>query len=369
MTITEGGYNIDKVTGEFNLKDENISHDLRDPLHPRTIFGYVTEGLRRRRQLSDSEGLTILSCDNLQHNGRTACHAFTSFIAAQDPSLLPYLSQNVTFPNSMVDRITPATTPADVARLNLKNGTSDAAPVYCEDFIQWVIEDKFIAGRPLLESVGVEFTTDVSSYETMKLSLLNASHTMLSYPAFLSGYRRVDEAMGDVRFSRYLRNFMDYDITPYVPAPGNINLDIYKQTLIERFSNSAVSDQLSRLCGDGVSKIPIYLMPNVSKLIIDHMNLKHVTFLIASYRHYLKYRRDDRGESYEIVEPWLTERDLGLIASEDPVDFLRLSAFSGVDLLSSEDFVKIYIEMVSGIKSRGTLAVLESIISQKTSNL
>jgi mannitol 2-dehydrogenase len=212
---------------------------------------------------------TILSCDNLQHNGDTAKKVFSSFISAQDPVLAEWVAHNVLFPNSMVDRITPVTTPADIDRLNQKNGTDDRAPVYCEDFIQWVMEDKFIAGRPAWERVGAEFSSDVAAYENMKLSLLNASHILLAFPAFLIGYRKADEAMQDDRIARLLRTFMDIDITQYVPPPGKTDLELYKQTLIERFGNRSISDQLSRLCFGGVSKLPIYVMPNLVKLIRD----------------------------------------------------------------------------------------------------
>ena len=143
MTITEGGYNIEKSTGEFILDDKAVRHDLETPRSPQTVFGFIAEGLRRRRAAGNGP-VTILSCDNLQHNGNTARKAFTSFIQAQDPELAEWLKDNVTFPDSMVDRITPATRPEDVIRLNGKNGTDDQAPVYCEDFIQWVIEDDFI---------------------------------------------------------------------------------------------------------------------------------------------------------------------------------------------------------------------------------
>lgn len=200
LTITEGGYNIEKATGEFILEDESVKHDLQNPQTPKTVFGFVAEGLRRRKAAGNGP-VTILSCDNLQHNGNTARKAFSAFFQAQDTELAAWTAENVTFPNSMVDRITPATRPDDIIRLNTKNGTYDEAPVYCEDFIQWVIEDNFIAGRPAWEKVGAEFTDDVTAYENMKLSLLNASHTLLSYPSFLSGYRKVDDAIHDERIA------------------------------------------------------------------------------------------------------------------------------------------------------------------------
>lgn len=362
MTITEGGYNIDKSTGEFMLAEDSVQHDLKNPAAPSTVFGFVAAGLRRRME-TDGGPVTILSCDNLQHNGNTARRAFTAFIEAQDQTLSAWVKDNVTFPNSMVDRITPAVRPADRDRLNAANGTDDAAPVYCEDFIQWVIEDKFIAGRPAWERVGAEFTDDVTAFENMKLSLLNASHTMLSYPAFLSGYRKVDDAMHDKRFARYLRDFMDKDITPYVPAPGSIDLDLYKKTLIERFGNRSVSDQLARLCFDGVSKIPVYVMPNLEKMLRDGADLTRVTFFTAVYRRYLKGCADDKGAAYTVDEPWLTDEDRRLIAGNDPVAFLGLSPFASVDLHRDARFVDLYLKMTVELEASGTLSALESILA------
>lgn len=361
LTITEGGYNIGKATGAFILDDENIKHDLQNPQAPKTVFGFVAEGLRRRKAGGNGP-VTILSCDNLQHNGNTARKAFCSFFQAQDADLAAWVAENVTFPNSMVDRITPATRPDDIVRLNMKNGTDDGAPVYCEDFIQWVIEDNFIAGRPAWEKVGAEFTDDVTAYENMKLSLLNASHTLLSYPSFLSGYRKVDDAMHDERIAKFVRSFMDVDITPYVPAPGNTDLELYKQTLMERFGNRSVSDQIARLCFDGISKFPVYVMPNLVKMIHDHADLTRVAYLIAAYRHYLKYKTDGKGETFEIAEPWMTSEDKALTGSDNPMDFLALSAFRSTDLKASGAFVSLYQGMVAAIKERGAMAVLESIL-------
>ncbi|REC47334.1 mannitol dehydrogenase family protein [Chryseobacterium pennipullorum] len=361
LTITEGGYNLDKETGEFILDHEKIQHDLKRPEVPATVFGFVAEGLRRRK-IQNGAGVTILSCDNLQHNGNTAKKAFMTFIEAQDQELAAWAAEYVTFPNSMVDRITPATTPEDVERLNKRNGTNDLVPVYCEDFSQWVIEDQFIAGRPAWERVGVEFTRDVTAFENMKLSLLNASHTLLSYPAFLMGYRKVDQAMKDENLVKFIRIFMDVDSAPFVPAPENTDLEKYKETLIERFANPSVSDQVSRLCFDGISKFPVYIIPNLDKMIKEGKDLTRPAFLIASYRHYLKYKKDDRGDIFEIGEPWLTEKDKQLISSEDSLAFLELSAFKGVRLKDSQEFIQQYRRFVKDIKEVGVDSVLKSII-------
>ena len=230
LTITEGGYKV-------------------NPDQEWSVFRYVAEGLRLR--MAKGLPVTILSCDNLQHNGDTARKAFMSYFESLYPDVALWARENVTFPNSMVDRITPAT----------KSGK--ITDVCCEDFIQWVVEDKFIAGRPRWEDVGVQFTDDVTPYENMKLSLLNASHTLLSYPSYLEGFRKVDAVLADERYRRLIRDFMDKDVTPYVPAPLGVDLQDYKDTLIRRFSNAAISDQVSRLCGDGAAKFEVYVVPNL----------------------------------------------------------------------------------------------------------
>ena len=361
LTITEGGYNISRQTGEFMLDNAQVAHDLANPANPLTAFGYVAEGLRRRKA-SGAGPITILSCDNLQHNGNTARRAFMSFVEAQDKELAEWMEENVTFPNSMVDRITPATRPEDVERLNKENGTDDKAPVYCEDFIQWVVEDNFAAGRPAWETVGAQMTDDVTAFENMKLSLLNASHTLLSYPSFLYGYRKVDAAMHDERIAKFVRQFMDIDITPYVPAPKDTDLELYKQTLCERFGNRTVSDQVARLCFDGASKFPVYVMPNLEKMIADDKELIRVAYLFAAYRHYLKYHTDDNGEQFEVADPWLTVDDHKLIDSDDALDFLALSPFRSTDLRAAHNFTQPYLRMVESIKSKGAMKTLEEIL-------
>ncbi|MFI3261381.1 MAG: mannitol dehydrogenase family protein [Rikenellaceae bacterium] len=358
LTITEGGYNTDKSTGEFIFDNEMIQHDLANTQTPKTVFGFVAEGLRRRKAAGNG-AVTILSCDNLQHNGNTCKRVFTAFIEKQDAELGAWVKENVTFPNSMVDRITPATTPDDIERINKTLDVFDGAPVYCEDYIQWVVEDNFIAGRPAWEEVGVEFTDDVTPFENMKLSLLNASHTLLSYPSMLSGFRKVDAAMKDDRIIKFVRTFMDKDVTPYVPAPKNTDLELYKQTLIERFANSSVSDQIARLCGDGASKFPVYVMPIAAQMVKNNDDMVRVAYLIAAYRHYLKYQKDDKGESFTLFEPWLTEVDFAVINSDDALAFLGLDPFSSVNLAAHEPFKAQYLDMVEKIQAQGAMSVLE----------
>jgi mannitol 2-dehydrogenase len=360
LTITEGGYNIDRTTGEFDLDNESVMRDIKSPGTPGTVFGFLAEGLRRRRNAGGGP-VTILSCDNLRHNGDITRKALMSFLQAQDEQLAEWVETNVTFPNSMVDRITPATLPEDVVRLNSMNGTDDAAPVYCEEFAQWVIEDKFVAGHPDWEQVGVEFTDDVTAYENMKLCLLNASHTLLSYPAYLCGYRKVDDAMLDENLAQLVRDFMNQDVTSCITPPGSTDIELYKETLMKRLRNSSVSDQIARLCSDGMSKFPTYIIPILKQMIEEGKDLSRMTYLFAAYRHYLKYRHDDNGAHFEISEPMMSPMDRVLAESEERLDFLTLPAFAGANPAQSEQFKALYNEMADSIYHHGAMATLKSL--------
>lgn len=369
MTITEGGYNISKSSGKFMLQNEAVQHDLSNPHNPVTVFGHVAEGLRLRMQ-GGNNPITIQSCDNLQHNGDTARKAFTSFFAAQDAAiaagkgeaaLSKWVEENVSFPNSMVDRITPAVRQADIEELNRLNGSNDKAPVYCEDFIQWVIEDRFMAGRPCWERVGAEFTDDVTTYENMKLSLLNASHSLLCYPAFLLGYRKVDAAMGDPDIARLVRDFMEKDITPYVPEPKGIDLGEYKRSLISRFSNPSISDQVARLCFDGASKFPVYIMPNLGRMLFGGAKTHRLAFLFACYRHYLKYRVDDCGTAFKVDDPWLSEADWAVIDNGKAEEFLGISPFGAVPLSEYPTFVGQFLSDCDALTTGGVRLLIKKI--------
>ena len=246
LTITEGGYNVDNVwttTGS-------------------SVFGLVAEALARRRDRGIASP-TIVSCDNIEGNGEVARQAFTTYADRVHPGLAEWISANTRFPNSMVDRITPVTTPDVIAVLESEFGVEDQWPVAAEPFTSWVLEDDFSDGRPPLEDVDVLLVDDVTPYELMKLRLLNASHQSLCYFAYLAGYRLVHDAAGDPLFAEFLREYMDSEATPTLkPVPG-IDLPDYKRTLIERFANPGVRDTIARLCFGSSDRIPKWLLPVV----------------------------------------------------------------------------------------------------------
>jgi mannitol 2-dehydrogenase len=301
LTITEGGYCMDESTGQFNAALPHIQHDLTNPHAPITVFGLLYAALARRRH-EGSGPLTVMSCDNLPHNGDVTRNATLAFANLIDAELAGWIERNVSFPNAMVDRITPMTSVAHRQALKQQHGVDDAWPVVCEPFVQWVLEDKFVAGRPTWEKVGVQFTDDVAPYEEMKIKLLNGSHLALTYLGVLRGYRYVHETMADPLFVEYIRRYMDDDVTPQLaPVPG-IDLTQYKQTLIERFSNCAISDQLERVCSDGSSKFSKFTVPTINRLLAENAELDRVALVVAAWALYLK-GIDENGDRYRIVDP------------------------------------------------------------------
>ena len=360
MTITEGGYNIDDA-GRFKLDDPAVVADLTADT-PKTSFGVLTEALRRRRDRGVGP-FSIFSCDNLRHNGAVARTAVLSFARAKDAGLAEWIEANVTFPSSMVDRITPAVGPADVERLNRENGIDDAAPVFAEDFIQWVVEDDFCAGRPAFEQVGVQFTDDVNSFEQVKLRMLNASHLALAYPGTLMGYRLVHIAMRDPDGRRLLEQFMARDAAPLLKAPPGMETGPYADMLIRRFSNPAIGDQMLRLCSNGAAKMPVYLQDNTVGTLKRGSEHRRVAFVLAAYAEYIR-GVDDTGERFPHDEPHLTEADRRLAADPDPKAALGMSMWAGWDLASFGAFADDFARFRRGIRDKGTAATLKDVLSE-----
>ena len=337
LTITEGGYYVIEGTGELDANHPTIQHDLQHPNAPHGIYGFLTAALERRRQ-RDLPPFTVLSCDNLQGNGDLVGRMLAAFAKRQNPDLGRWIQENVAFPNSMVDRITPSTTPADIQMVRDRFGVDDGWPVVAEPFLQWVIEDQFWAGRPDWESVGVQMTDDVRPYEMMKLRLLNASHSLMGYLGALLGYTYSSEAMGDPLIRQTVEGLMDEVSSTLPPLPG-IQLDSYKQTLIERFANPKVRDQLSRLCLNGSDKIPKFILGSLRDKLAQDGSITYLSFAIAAWFRYL-HGKDDQGREIAIDDPMadiLVKR--ANAGGKDPRPLLNLSEIFG-DLAQSSQFVE-----------------------------
>jgi mannitol 2-dehydrogenase len=361
LTVTEGGYNIHNVTGEFDAGAPDVVHDLEPGATPRTTFGLVTEALRRRRERG-LEPFTVMSCDNIPGNGDLSRTVFAAFARLRDPELGDWVARAVAFPNSMVDRITPVTTDGDRAELRERFGVDDAWPVVCEPFTQWVLEDAFSLGRPPYEDAGVQVVGDVEPYELMKLRLLNAGHQALGYPAYLAGHRLVHEAAQDPLMRAFVRGYMDDEATPTLaPVPG-VDLDEYKQTLIERFSNPEVRDTLARLCAESSDRIPKFLLPVVRRQLETGGEIAHCATVVASWARYAE-GVDEQGEPIEVVDR-LRDRLVPLAQRqrEDPDAFIANRELFG-DLVDDERFAAAYRSALSSLHERGARATLEAIIS------
>jgi mannitol-1-phosphate/altronate dehydrogenase len=249
LTVTENGYCLNAVTKKLDPEHKLIKQDLLTPTTPKSAIGVIVEAYNRRMK-SGKQAFTALSCDNIQHNGNVLREAVLSFAKLRDAALAAWIEQNATFPNTMVDRITPVTKPADIDYVQHKLGIYDQWPVVSEGFTQWVIEDKFVCGRPTWEKVGAQFVADVEPYEIMKLRLLNASHLAVACLGDLAGYVTIDETMSNPLFQRYMAALMDRETGPTLaPVPG-IDLPVYKKTLIERFANPSIKDTVERVATD-----------------------------------------------------------------------------------------------------------------------
>jgi len=360
LTITEGGYLMNNK-GEFLSDHPTVVRDLDNPCLPQSAFGIIIEALRRRRK-AGMPGFTIMSCDNLRHNGSQAKKACLAFAKLRDPELAHWIEENVSFPNSMVDRITPAMSPAVRQALNDRSGVDDKAPVIAEDFTQWVLEDNFKYGRPDYEIAGVTVTNDVLPYEEAKIRLLNGSHQMLSYPAFLAGFRRVDVALTDPLLYDYIWSFLNQDAGIWLESIPGMELGSYKDTLMKRFCNAAIGDQLSRLCLDGGSKIPGFLLPTLQANLKQKGTCHRLAFLLACYNHYLHSNVDDLGGKYEIQEPNAMALLKPIIASSDPLELLRCTHLVG-NAATYPLFVKDYLACYENVVKSGARATLENLHS------
>jgi mannitol 2-dehydrogenase len=372
LTITEGGYNLDAVTGEFRSADPAVTADLRPGAVPRTVFGLVTEALARRRERG-IPAFSIVSCDNIQGNGHVSRHAFTAFAQLRDqgrgdPGLADWMSREVRFPNGMVDRIVPVTTDADRAELSRRFGLEDGWPVLCEPYTQWVLEDDFGAGRPPLQDAGVQLVADVEPYELMKLRLLNASHQALCYPGYLVGYRLVHDVTTDPLFARFLLEYMTTEaIGTLRPVPG-IDPEAYARELIERFSNPEVGDTVARLCLFASDRIPKFLFPVIRHQLAAGQPFTRAAAVVASWARYAE-GTDENGEPYEVTDALAPQLQAAARRLDRPLAFLEDNREIFGDLADDTRFTQIFALILGSMRERGVRSTLADLDRFATSSM
>jgi mannitol 2-dehydrogenase len=361
LTATEGGYCFNQCTGEFNEAHPGVQNDLKNPLNPHTIFGYLSEALDRRRK-AGVKPFTVLSCDNLQGNGHVAKKMLLAFSELRDAKLASWVSENVAFPNTMVDRITPATTDTELALVRDEFGIIDAFPVVSESFRQWVIEDEFCAGRPAFEEVGAQFTTDVAPYERMKIRLLNATHSAMGYLGYLCGHRYIHDVAHDKEFDTYLRAMMDSEVTPVVGAVKGVNLADYKASVLARFANPHIKDQVLRICLDGSAKIPKFIIPSITDQLAQGGPITNLTLCVASWMRFLN-GVDEQGSEIPINDPEGQRlQEAAKRGGSDPMALLSLTDIFG-SLGKSEKFVSEIKPLLKSLYEQGARATLRSVIN------
>jgi mannitol 2-dehydrogenase len=356
LTVTAAGYPVDLSTGRFRADAEEVEADLRHPRTPRSVFGFIVEALRLRRDAGTAP-FTVLSSDNVAQNGRTTAAAVCGYARACDPALADWIQEHVAFPSSMVDRITPGTSPRDRDEIAERMGIDDGWPVITEPFSQWIIEDRFCNDRPPLDEVGAQFVDDVRPYELMKTRLLNGSHCALGSFGLLLGYTSSDEAMGDDLVREYLIALMG-QVVPLLPPVVGTDLRRYRDQLITRFSNPGVADRLDRLARRGSTKLAGYVVPSIAEARCLRAHAGLLTTTVAAW---IELLTRSGGADGPLQDP-MRARLAPLAAAGDVQGIL--SAIPGFEAIADDEVVRDDIERsLRALRRDGVRSVMRATVA------
>lgn len=366
LTVTEKGYCHDPATGALDPRHPDILHDLAEPQTPVSAPGLIVRALELRRAAGIAP-FTVLCCDNLPANGETAGRVVRDFASRRDQALADYISREVAFPSTMVDRIVPATTDADRDLVAEATGAWDAWPVVTEPFTQWAIEDRFPAGRPPLEQAGAQLVADVRPFELMKLRMLNGSHSTLAYLGCLAGYVYVSQAIADPAFHTLIEGLMTEEAMPTLP-PGLGDLAAYRDALLERFRNPALRHRTSQIAMDGSQKLPQRLLGTIRDRRARDLSIDRAALGVAAWMRYVT-GVDEQGHTIEISDPLAgrlkstTAKAAG--SPERMVDgLLGVSEIFGDDLCRDRPFRTILVGHLRALLQNGALRTVRSVTSK-----
>ncbi len=355
LTVTEGGYYIDPKTGTFSPDHPDIQRDAANPAAPDTAFGAIVAALAARRA-AGVPAFTVMCCDNVPHNGHVTRDAVVGLCRLSNPELADWIAATVAFPNSMVDRITPATGPRERA-LAASLGLDDAAPVTCERFRQWVMEDTFPTGRPALEKVGVTFTPHVDRFETMKIRILNGGHAIIAYPGGLADIEYVHEAMADPQIRAFLDRILTDEVLPIVPDVPGVALPDYKALILDRFSNPEVADTIRRLCLDGSNRQPKFIIPSIRDGLAAGRDVTGLILLSALWCRYCHGTTDSGAEIAPNDPNWDMLQARAIAAKADPAQWLSMAEVYG-DVGKDPRVIAGFTAALNDIWARGSRAVI-----------
>jgi len=361
LTVTEGGYCVDPATGVFDPDHPDIKADLANPETPSQVFGTLVAALKTRRD-AGIRPFTVMSCDNIPGNGHVAADAVTGFASLLDPDLAAWIKGEVAFPNSMVDRITPATTDDERSFLKQEFGIDDAWPVFCEPFRQWVMEDHFTDGRPVFEEVGVTLTDDVAAFELMKLRMLNGGHAAIAYPAALLDLETVPEAMAHPMINGFLEKLERDEIIPVVPPIKGVDRGDYLDLIKHRFANPEVKDTVPRLCQDGSNRQPKFILPSIRDRLKEGQSVDGLALVSALWCRYC-FGETETGVEIEIDDHQASRlKAAAQQARTTPIAFLALTDIFG-DLNTNQTFTQTFETTLKSLWQNGTAKTLAGYVS------
>jgi len=325
LTVTANGYGLNPATKALDPEHPAIARDIAAPRTPGSAVGVLVEAYRRR-MIAGRPAFSAMSCDNIQGNGHVLRAAVLAFAALVDPALADWIAVNARFPSTMVDRITPVTTTADIADLAARHGIADRAPVFCERFIQWVIEDDFADGRPDWDAVGAQFVADVAPYEFMKLRLLNTSHLAVAGLGRLCGHEFIDQTLADDRIRGFMAALMDRETGPTLPPIPGVDLAAYKATLLERFANPAIKDTVERVNTDA----PVnYLLDPIRDRLAAGAGVDLLSLALAAWMRRVR-GVDEAGATIDVRHPLAAElRARAVEGGADPGPLFGVTALFG----------------------------------------
>ncbi|MEO0665721.1 MAG: mannitol dehydrogenase family protein, partial [Pseudomonadota bacterium] len=357
LTVTEGGYYRHAATGAFDAGHGDMAHDAANPERPRTAFGAIIAALAARRAAGQGP-FTVQSCDNLQGNGDIVKDTVLSLARLSDQALANWIEQHVTFPNSMVDCIVPATGPGEIA-VARGLGIEDAAPVTHENFRQWVIEDAFCAGRPPWEDVGATITPDVHSYEAMKIRILNAGHQVLANAGELLGVPTIADCMAHPLISGLFDSVERTEIAPYVGDVPGMTAEAYVDLIAMRFSNPAIRDTTRRVAFDGSSRHTGFVLPIVRDALAAGGSIEGLALVEALWARMCAGTRDDGSEIAPNDPLWDSLSQAARAAKADPAAWLAQEHIYG-DLAREQAFAKPFEAWLSSLWNEGTEPALRA---------
>ena len=350
LTVTEGGYFLDGENGELDFINPDIVNDINNPNSPTTVFGAIVNALNIRKN-NGYGPITCLSCDNLIKNGDKLKQAVIGIAKNINKDLSDWILENCTFPNSMVDCIVPSTGEREL-ELVKKIGINDSVPVVHENFRQWVVEDKFCAGRPNWEDVGVQFSSKVHQYEEQKIRILNAGHQIIANAAELLSIDTIDKAMKHEGIYSFLKKVMKEEIIPHVNPLPDISPEQYFESILNRFLNPEIKDTTRRVAFDGSSRHSLFLVPSINDSIKNNMSLKGLALAQAIWAKMCKGVREDNSMIENNDPIWETLNTYAIDTKNNPLKWFDLKEVYG-NLDHDQSFKELFIKWLKNLEELG----------------